>query len=179
MRARHAHSLKAVTVSVESTSRLVTVWSTFIFSGMPAAEDRPNLRSMREIFAPDHLLLADAVALFRARAHTHMGGSAHLSFTVGGLSVAGGLHGFIKTGSKMSLGAGGGLGALLIGSGVLITQGQDLEGHGLALGSSGALGAAMAARFAKTRVMMPAGGMAIVGLLSAAYHGKKFREWAE
>ena len=44
-----------------------------------------------------------------------MGGSAHLSFTVGGLSVAGGLHGFIKTGSKMSLGAGGGLGALLIG----------------------------------------------------------------
>ena len=108
-----------------------------------------------------------------------MGGSAHLSFTVGGLSVAGGLHGFIKTGSKMSLGAGGGLGALLIGSGVLITQGQDLEGHGLALGSSGALGAAMAARFAKTRAMMPAGGMAIIGLLSAAYHGKKFREWAE
>ena len=44
-----------------------------------------------------------------------MGGSAHLSFTVGGLSVAGGVHGFIKTGSKMSLAAGGGLGALLIG----------------------------------------------------------------
>ena len=108
-----------------------------------------------------------------------MGGSAHLSFTVGGLSVAGGVHGFIKTGSKMSLAAGGGLGALLIGSGVLITQGSDLEGHGLALGTSTALGAAMTARFAKTRAMMPAGGMAIVGLLSAAYHGKKFRDWAE
>ena len=80
-------------------------------------------------------------------------------------------------GVVMRMTAAGSLPGML--SGVLITQGQDLEGHGLALGTSTALGAAMTARFAKTRAMMPAGGMAIVGLLSAAYHGKKFREWAE
>ena len=107
-----------------------------------------------------------------------MGGSAHLSFTVGGLTCVGGMYGFMKTGSKPSLAAGVGLGSLLIGSGVLISKGNDLEGHGLALGTSSVLGASMGARFVQTRAVMP-GTMAVMGVVSALYHGKKTLEWAE
>ena len=92
--------------------------------------------------------------------------------------MAGGLYGFLKAGSRASLAAGCGLGSLLVGSGMLISQGNDLEGHGLALGSSTVLSGAMGMNFARSRAAVP-GVIAVVGMVSALYHGKKTLEWAE
>lgn len=106
-----------------------------------------------------------------------MGGSAHLSFSVGGLLVAGGAFGWAKKGSLPSLAAGAISGGLLIGSGVLIQKGHHFEGHSLGAAVSAAVAAAMGARFVKSRAMMPAGGVALLTSASAAYHCKKAIDW--
>ena len=54
----------------------------------------------------------------------------------------------------MSLLAGLSVGGVLIGSGVLISQGESYQGHCVASGACGVLTAAMAARFFKTGEFM-------------------------
>jgi uncharacterized membrane protein (UPF0136 family) len=119
-----------------------------------------------------------------------------MSFTMAALLVSGGTYAFVRKGSKMSLVAGCGVGALFVGSGewmtyvllpyllithiapgLLIKAGQHKEGHGLALASSLLLLGGMAPRAVKTGKFMPAGLVASLGALSAFYQGKKVQEW--
>mmetsp|Transcript_16420 Transcript_16420/g.23364 ORF Transcript_16420/g.23364 Transcript_16420/m.23364 type:complete len:111 (-) Transcript_16420:263-595(-) len=105
-------------------------------------------------------------------------GSAHPAFGLGGLVLTGGMVGYMKKGSKASLGAGIVCGSLLIGSGVLISRENQYEGHILASTTSGIMALGMGHRFVKTAKFMPAGIVASIGALSMAYHAKKAIEWA-
>lgn len=105
-------------------------------------------------------------------------GSAHLNFTLGGLVAVGGAVGYFKRGSVPSLVAGLAFGGLLVGSGVLITNGESFQGHALASGVTGIMTAAMARRFVTTGgKFMPAGMVATVGAAGLAYNVKKTLEW--
>jgi uncharacterized membrane protein (UPF0136 family) len=104
-------------------------------------------------------------------------GSAHLNFTLGGLVVVGGAVGYFKKGSVPSLVAGLTFGGLLIGSGVLITQGESYKGHVLASGVAGLMTVAMGHRFLSTGKFMPAGMVATLGAAGLAYNVKKAIEW--
>jgi uncharacterized membrane protein (UPF0136 family) len=104
-------------------------------------------------------------------------GSAHLNFSLGGLIMLGGAMGYFKKGSTMSLVAGLGFGGLLVGSGVLIAQGESYQGHVLASGVTGAMTLAMGSRFLSTGKFMPAGMVATLGVIGCAYNVKKALEW--
>jgi len=84
----------------------------------------------------------------------------------------------------------------MLGSGVLIDNGYeravsipgmpcvgdldsryDLEGHGVGLAASTVLAGGMGLRAARTGLASPAGAIALLSALSAAYHGKKFNDW--
>ncbi|CAM9807588.1 unnamed protein product [Heterosigma akashiwo] len=106
-------------------------------------------------------------------------GSAHAAFAVGGLVMLGGVIGYVKKGSKASVIASGGTAMLMITSGLLITKGNDLEGHGLALATSSLLALGMGARVMKSGKFMPAGLVAVIGAASAAYQAKKTFEWMD
>eukprot|EP00802_Teleaulax_amphioxeia_P022445 Tamp_22891.p1 GENE.Tamp_22891~~Tamp_22891.p1 ORF type:complete len:112 (-),score=12.93 Tamp_22891:727-1062(-) len=106
-----------------------------------------------------------------------MGGSAHLSFTMGALMGLGGAYAFVRKGSKASLIAGGSIGALFVGSGLLIQAGQNKNGHLLAVGSSLALVAGMGPRAVASRKFMPAGLVATIGAASGAYQAAKVQQW--
>ncbi len=105
-------------------------------------------------------------------------GSAHPAFGLGALTILGGAVGYMKKGSKASLGAGVVCGSLLIGSGMLISGEHQYEGHMLASGTSGLMALGMGQRFMKTGKFMPAGIVAALGAVSCAYHAKKTIEWA-
>lgn len=105
-----------------------------------------------------------------------MGGSAHAAFAVGALLCAGGIAGFVRASSKPSLFAGVGLGSLMLLSGIIIQKGEDLQGHTLALITSGLVVAGTLPRAIKTQKVVPAA-VAAVGLVSALYQGQKVREW--
>ena len=104
-------------------------------------------------------------------------GSAHLNFTMGGLVLVGGAMGYLRKGSMISLVAGVTFGGLLIGSGVLITNGESFKGHGLAAGCTGLMTVAMGQRFLSTGKFMPAGMVASLGAIGLAYNVKKAIEW--
>ena len=91
--------------------------------------------------------------------------------------MLGGLMGYLRKGSAMSAVAGLTFGGLLVGSGVMITQGESYKGHALASGVTGAMTLAMGARFFKTGKFMPAGMIATVGAVGLAYNAQKTREW--
>ena len=106
-------------------------------------------------------------------------GSAHPSLGLGALVILGGTAGYIRKGSKPSLGAGLVFGGLLIGSGYMIaTTDKQFEGHALAAGVSGLMTIAMGQQFLSTGKFMPAGLVASVGVISAAYETKKALEWS-
>ncbi len=105
-------------------------------------------------------------------------GSAHPAFSFGGLTIVGGAVGYFKKGSKASLGAGLACGSLLIGSGLLISNSMEYEGHGLATATSGIMAAGMGQRYMKTGKIMPAGVVAGLAAVSMAYHAKKTLEWS-
>ena len=107
-------------------------------------------------------------------------GSAHPAFGLGALTIVGGTVGFMKKGSKASLGAGVVCGGLLIGSGVLISGEHQYEGHALATGTSTLMALGMGQRFIQTggKKFMPAGFVASLGVASMAYHMKKTIEWS-
>lgn len=106
-------------------------------------------------------------------------GAAHPCFGLGGLLILGGTFGYVKKGSLPSLGAGLVTGSLLIGSGILISGEHQFEGHSLAAGTSSVLAVGMGHRFVKTGKVMPAGVIAALGAVSAAFHVKKALEWKE
>ncbi|EKX44887.1 hypothetical protein GUITHDRAFT_109307 [Guillardia theta CCMP2712] len=106
-----------------------------------------------------------------------MGGSAHMSFTMAAVLTAGGIYAWTKKGSKASLIAGSAVGALFLGSGLLIQSGQNKSGHLLALASSLALATGMGHRAIQTQKFMPAGLVATLGVASILYQGKKVNEW--
>lgn len=85
--------------------------------------------------------------------------------------------GYMRKGSKMSLLAGVTFGGLLVGSGVLITQGESFKGHSLAAGCTGLLTLAMGQQFVSTGKFMPAGMVASLGAIGLAYNAKKAIEW--
>jgi uncharacterized membrane protein (UPF0136 family) len=106
-----------------------------------------------------------------------MTGSAHAAYTVGGISVAGGLFAFYKKKSVASL-----LGSLIIGGGLiaggyLITTGDNFVGHSLAATSSVGLTAVGISRLLTTKKSMPAAPMIILGGLSSAYQLTKANDW--
>ena len=104
-------------------------------------------------------------------------GSAHLNFTLGGLVAVGGAMGYFKKGSTMSLVAGLSFGSLLIGSGILITKGENYKGHALASGITGIMTIAMGQRFLSSGKFMPAGMVTTLGAIGLAYNIQKTLEW--
>ena len=93
--------------------------------------------------------------------------------------MIGGAIGYLKKGSKMSLVAGVGLGALYLGSGYMIAKTDRVyEGHVLAVATSTVLTTAMGHRFMGTQKFMPAGLLTVLGIVALSYNGNKALEWA-
>jgi uncharacterized membrane protein (UPF0136 family) len=106
-------------------------------------------------------------------------GSAHLNLTLGGLTVIGGLFGYLKRGSQISLLAGLSMGSLLVTSGYMIAKTDYIfEAHILASATSGVMSIAMGRRYIQTVKFMPAGIVATLGSLACAYNVMKAIEWA-
>ena len=89
----------------------------------------------------------------------------------------GGAMGYFKKGSTMSLVAGLSFGSLLIGSGILITKGENYKGHALASGVTGLMTIAMGQRFLSSGKFMPAGMVTTLGAIGLAYNIQKTLEW--
>jgi uncharacterized membrane protein (UPF0136 family) len=106
-------------------------------------------------------------------------GSAHMNLAVGSMVVLGGVTGYVRKGSTISLVAGVTVGSLLLGSGYMISKTNNIfEGHLLATGAAGVLTVAMSRRFMMTRKFMPSGLAASIGIITCAYNAKKAQEWA-
>ncbi|TFJ86450.1 hypothetical protein NSK_002107 [Nannochloropsis salina CCMP1776] len=105
-----------------------------------------------------------------------MGGSAHASYAVGTFLFAGGLAGYVRAQSKPSLYAGVGLGSLMVVSGMVIQSGDDFRGHTLALIASGLVVGGTLPRAIKTQKVVPTA-IALLGLVSGVYQGRKVWEW--
>ncbi len=90
-------------------------------------------------------------------------------FVFGVLTVAGGVMGFVKAKSKPSLIAGGISGVGLLAAGYLVSTGT-MARTGLILGLviSLALAGRFVGAFRKTKKVMPAGLMAVLGLIGVA-----------
>jgi len=89
-------------------------------------------------------------------------------FLFGVLTIAGGVMGFVKAGSRASIIAGGVSGALLLVSGYLVGAGNLVAGLVLGLVLSLALAGQFGPKFFRTRKMMPAGMMAMLGVIVTA-----------
>ena len=90
----------------------------------------------------------------------------------------GGVVGFAKKRSAPSLVAGLAFAAAYGFAARTIDSGDGALGHGVALGASAALTAAMGSRFVATKKVMPAGMLAAVGVAGGAYNFLKYREWS-
>jgi uncharacterized membrane protein (UPF0136 family) len=86
----------------------------------------------------------------------------------GVLTSAGGVKGFVKAGSRASLIAGGVTGALLLVAGYLVGSGSFVAGLVLGLVLSLALAGQFGPKFFRTRKIMPAGMMAVLGVIGIA-----------
>eukprot|EP00747_Dinoflagellata_sp_TGD_P189303 gnl/TRDRNA2_/TRDRNA2_49470_c0_seq1.p1 gnl/TRDRNA2_/TRDRNA2_49470_c0~~gnl/TRDRNA2_/TRDRNA2_49470_c0_seq1.p1 ORF type:complete len:125 (-),score=26.93 gnl/TRDRNA2_/TRDRNA2_49470_c0_seq1:105-434(-) len=104
-------------------------------------------------------------------------GQAHLNLSVGALLAIGGLFAYVKKGSVPSLLGGGFCGAGLIASG---TMARKDPRRAFLLGTivSAILSAGMIPRAVKTKKMMPAGMVALLGAIALLYNGKKLKEWS-
>jgi len=106
-------------------------------------------------------------------------GSAHPAFGFGAITIAGGLLGYVRKGSKPSLGAGVVCGGLLIASGAMISGGSQYNGHSLAAGTSALMTLCMGHRLLKTGKFMPAGMVSVLAAASMGYHMNKAFEWKD
>lgn len=98
-----------------------------------------------------------------------------MAYTMAGLMSAGGLIGFVRKGSKPSLFAGLGTGALFAASGWYIEQNMDL-GYHMALASSVFLLASSIPRIIRTcgsKIPMLLG---LLGVITSGYYGNKWYE---
>lgn len=86
-------------------------------------------------------------------------------FIFGALTIAGGIMGYVKAGSPASIIAGGLCGALLIVAGYLIGAGKVQAGLILGIVISLALAGQFLPKFLSTHKWMPAGMMAILGVI--------------
>ncbi len=89
----------------------------------------------------------------------------------GVVTIAGGVMGFVKARSRASLIAGGASGALLLVAGFLVGAGVLLAGLILGLVISLALAGQFGPKFMRTRQMMPAGLMAVLGVIGIVVTG--------
>ncbi|MDB4945942.1 MAG: hypothetical protein JWP97_5476 [Labilithrix sp.] len=80
------------------------------------------------------------------------------------VTVAGGVMGFVKAQSKASLIAGSISGALLFLAGVLVSTGHATAGLAVGLVVSAALAARFGGAYRKSKKMMPAGLMTLLGV---------------
>lgn len=104
--------------------------------------------------------------------------------TMGGLVAVGGVIGYVRKGSTMSLVAGMVVGSLFFTSAYLIatpsaSSSTIFRGHVLAATTSGILAVGMGQRYMKTNKIMPAGLVALLGAAACAYNIHKAREWHE
>ena len=106
-----------------------------------------------------------------------MGGSAHASFTVGGLVITGGLYAYFAKKSLPSLYGSLLLGGSLIAGGLLIQNGNDFSGHSVTAVSSAGLAALGISRYVASKKTMPGVPLALLGIISAAYNSKKAYDW--
>lgn len=124
-------------------------------------------------------------------------GVSHAAFGLGALTAAGGVFGYVRSGSPRSLGAGAILGGMFVSNavehtcmcsatpdtilqafaGYKISQGEAEKGFKLAALNGLALAIIMGYRFAKTRKVMPAGLLSSVGIGAAAYYGKLYYDF--
>lgn len=104
-------------------------------------------------------------------------GSSHLSYTLSAFLLAGGVAGYVKTGSKVSLVASLGLAGMYFYGGHLINNQDPLSGHKVNLCAALLLTGSMVPRYFKTKKVWPAGIMSITGIMSALYEGRKVVEW--
>ena len=91
-------------------------------------------------------------------------------FGFGVLTIAGGVMGFVKAKSRASLIAGSISGALLILAGYLVGTNGRL-GLFLGLGVSAALAARFVSSYRKSKKVMPAGLMAVLGVVGVVFTG--------
>jgi uncharacterized membrane protein (UPF0136 family) len=89
------------------------------------------------------------------------------TFAYGALAIVGGIIGYTKSQSKISLISGSVSGTLLIAAGIMQLTGKAW-GQYIAIGIVGLLIATFIARLIKTRKFMPAGLMIIAGLAALA-----------
>ncbi|KAJ1832569.1 hypothetical protein IWW55_001994 [Coemansia sp. RSA 2706] len=97
--------------------------------------------------------------------------SQHPAYTMAGLCAIGGVMGYIKGRSVVSLVAGMGIGSMYYFAGHRIQHNQSM-GHDIALGASTLLLMAMAPKAVRTRAPVPIV-MTVLGTASAAYEAKK------
>lgn len=107
-----------------------------------------------------------------------MGGSAHASFTVGGIVIAGGIYAYLAKKSLPSLYGSLLLGSGLIAGGLLIANGNDFLGHTVSATSSTGLIAVGVSRYLTTKKAMPAAPLALLGIVSTLYNAKKSYDWS-
>ncbi|CAE8597909.1 unnamed protein product [Polarella glacialis] len=102
-------------------------------------------------------------------------GAAHLNLTVGGLLAAGGAYGYWKKGSVGSLIGGGGCGALMAGSGIMVEKDPQTA---FLIGSitSGLLTSAMLPPLLKSG-KMPTAWVSVLGVAAFAYNGFQLWKW--
>ena len=86
-------------------------------------------------------------------------------FIFGALTIAGGVMGYVKAHSTISLVAGGICGLLLVASGYLIGTGKIQPGLILGLVISLALAGQFLPKFLQTHKVMPAGMMAVLSVI--------------
>ncbi|PVU86230.1 hypothetical protein BB559_006597 [Furculomyces boomerangus] len=101
--------------------------------------------------------------------------SEHIALSMAAACTAGGLIGYFKTGSVISLVAGAGIGALYAYSGLEIKKNGN-HGYDMAVGASLLLLGAMGPKAIRTLKPVPTT-MSILGLASGAYYSKKAYEF--
>jgi uncharacterized membrane protein (UPF0136 family) len=94
------------------------------------------------------------------------------------LTAGGGLFAYYRSSSARSLLAGLVFGGIFASAGHRIGEGDAEGGFRVAALNSLALGGTMGYRFYKTGKVMPAGLLGTLGLISLAYHGYKYSEYA-
>ena len=87
--------------------------------------------------------------------------------------------GYTRKKSVPSLVAGVAFGCGLICSGLMIYSSNEYEGHVLGFSVSMLMAGIMGARFLKTRAFMPAGIVALLGSVAAAYNAHQALEWRD